>query len=214
MNNHILKQDVLSGYSHRDYHDKIHSIIGNIKETIFLTEENGWINSDGNKVDVGTWNRDSRIATLDNKIEQRGKLFVIKVSNVTIDGTGVSIGNSEAAINIVGQTDVNLKNFIVENCEVGIYIEFSQGISIQYMSFKENKQAISINRSSEIRVKNNLIESTKDSCVGIFILDSGKVLIQDNSIYLKISATVNKNMQDNYSGITTENSTAIYIINN
>ena len=80
MNNHILKQDVLSGYSHRDYHDKIHSIIGNIKETIFLTEENGWINSDGNKVDVGTWNRDSRIATLDNKIEQRGKLFVIKVS--------------------------------------------------------------------------------------------------------------------------------------
>ena len=84
----------------------------------------------------------------------------------------------------------------------------------EFISFKENKQAISINRSSEIRVKNNLIESTKNSCVGIFILDSGKVLIQDNSIYLKISATVNKNMQDNYSGITTENSTAIYIINN
>ena len=81
-------------------------------------------------------------------MEQTGKLFVIKVSNVTIDGTGVSIGNSEAAINIVGQTDVNLKNFIVENCEVGIYIEFSQGISIQYMSFKENNQAIKEKRDS------------------------------------------------------------------
>ena len=185
MDNNILNQDILNGYSHRDYHDKIHSIIENIKETIFLTEENGWINSDGNKVDVGTWNRDSRIATLDNKIEQRGKLFIIKVSNATIDGTGVIIGHNNVAINIVGQKELTLKNFIIENCELGMYIEFSQGVSIQYISFKENKQAISINRSSEIRVKNNLIESTKNSCVGIFILDSGKVLIQDNSIYLK-----------------------------
>ena len=214
MDNHILKQEVLSRYSHRDYHDKIHSIIENIKEIIFLTEENGWINSNGDKVNIGTWDKDSRIATLDNKVEQTGKLFGIKVSNVTIDGTGVSIGNSEAAINIVGQTDVNLKNFIVENCEVGIYIEFSQGISIQYMSFKENNQAISINRSSEVRIKNSLIESSKDSCTGIFILDSGKVLIQDNAIYLKISITFNENMQENYSGIITDNSTSIYILNN
>ena len=35
MDNNILNQDILNGYSHRDYHDKIHSIIENIKE---LTE--------------------------------------------------------------------------------------------------------------------------------------------------------------------------------
>ena len=40
-----------------------------------------------------------------------------------------------------------------------MYIEFSRAISIEYMSFKENEQAISINRSSEIKIKNNLIES-------------------------------------------------------
>lgn len=214
MDNNILNQDILNGYSHRNYHDKIHSIIENIKEVVFLNEENGWINSDGDKVDIGTWDRNSRIATLDNKIEQIGKLFIIEINNATIDGAGVVIGDKDVGINIVGRHDINLKNFIIENCELAMYIELSQGISIQYMSFKENKQAISINRSSEIKIKNNLIESAQNSCEGIFILDSGKVIIKDNSIYLMISTTVNKNMQDNYSGITIENSTAIYIINN
>ena len=180
MDDHILKQDVLSGYPRKDYHDKTTSIIENITEAIFLNEENGWINSYGDKLDIGTWDRDSRIATLDNKIEQRGKLLVIEVNNATINGTGAVIGNTSVAINIVGKHDVNLKNFIIENCELAMYIEFSQSISIEYTSFKENEQAISINRSSEIKIKNNLMESTKNSCLGIFILDSGKVIIQDN----------------------------------
>lgn len=214
MDDHILKQDVLSGCPHKAYHDKTTSIIENIAEVIFLSEENGWINSYGDKVEIGTWDRDSRIATLDNKIEQRGKLLVIEVNNATIDGTGVVIGNESVAINIVGQHDVNLKNFIIENCELAIYIEFSRSISIEYISFKENEQAISINRSSEIKIKNSLIESSKNSCVGIFILDSGKVIIQDNAIYLKINNTSNNSIQDNYSGVATENSTTIYIINN
>ena len=79
-----------------------------------------------------------------------------------------------------------------------MYIEFSQSISIEYTSFKENEQAISINRSSEIKIKNNLMESTKNSYLGIFILDSGKVIIQDNSIYLKITNNDNNSIQDNY----------------
>ena len=83
----------------------------NITEAIFLNEENGWINSYGDKLDIGTWDRDSRIATLDNKIEQRGKLFIIEVNNATINGTGAVIGNTSVAINIVGKHDVNLKNF-------------------------------------------------------------------------------------------------------
>lgn len=214
MDDHILKQDVLSGYPRKDYHDENTSSVENIAEVIFLSEENGWINSYGDKIEIGTWDRDSRIATLDNKIEQRGKLLVIEVNNATIDGNGVVIGNGSVAINIVGQHDVNLKNFIIENCELAMYIEFSRGISIQYITFKENEQAISINRSSEIKIKNNLIESSKNSCVGIFILDSGKVIIQDNAIYLKIDNTGNKSMQDNYSGVATENSTTIYIVNN
>lgn len=214
MDDHILKQDVLSGYPRKDYHDKTTSIIENITEAIFLNEENGWINSYGDKLDIGTWDRDSRIATLDNKIEQRGKLLVIEVNNATINGTGAVIGNTSVAINIVGKHDINLKNFIIENCELAMYIEFSRSISIEYTSFKENEQAISINRSSEIKIKNNLIESTKNSCLGIFILDSGKVIIQDNSIYLKITNNDNNSIQDNYSGIATEKSTTIYIINN
>lgn len=214
MDDHILKQDVLSGYPRKDYHDKTTSIIENITEAIFLDEENGWINSYGDKLDIGTWDRNSRIATLDNKIEQRGKLLVIEVNNATIDGTGAVIGDESVAINIIGQHDVILKNFIIENCELAMYIEFSRAISIEYMSFKENEQAISINRSSEIKIKNNLIESSKNSCVGIFILDSGKVIIQDNSIYIKIRNTGNNSTQDNYSGVATENSTTIYIINN
>ena len=214
MDNHILKQDVLVGYPHRNYHDKTHSIIENITSLIFLSEENGWINSNGDKLDIGTWDRDSRIATLDNKIEQRGKLFVINVNNATIDGNGVVIGSESVAINIVGQHDINLKNFIIENCQLAMYIGFSQAISIQYMSFKENKQGISINRSSEIKIKNNLIESSQNSCTGIFILDSGKVIIQDNAIYIKISTILNNIIKDNYSGVITENSTTIYITNN
>lgn len=214
MDNHILKQDVLSEYPSKDYDDKITSIIKNIEEVIFLDEENGWINNDGDKVEIGTWDRDSRIATLDNKIEQRGKLLVIEVNNATIDGTGAVIGDESVAINIVGQHDINLKNFIIENCELAMYIEFSRGVSIEYISFKENEQAISINRSSEIKIKNNLIESSKNSCVGIFILDSGKVIIQDNSIYIKMRNTSNDSMQNSYSGVATENSTTIYIINN
>ncbi|MBS6184785.1 MAG: NosD domain-containing protein [Clostridium celatum] len=214
MDNHILKQDVLSGYPSKDYDDKTTSIIENIEEVIFLDEENGWINNDGDKVEIGTWDRDSRIATLDNKIEQRGKLLVIEVNNATIDGTGAVIGDESVAINIVGQHDINLKNFIIENCELAMYIEFSREISIEYISFKENEQAVSINRSSEIKIKNNLIESSKNSCVGIFILDSGKVIIQDNSIYIKMRNTSNDSMQNSYSGVATENSTTIYIINN
>ena len=214
MDNHILKQDVLSGYPSKDYDNKTTSIIENIAEVIFLNEENGWINSHGDKVDIGTWDRDSRIATLDNKMEQKGKLLVIEVNNAIIDGTGVVIGNESVAINIIGQHDVNLKNFIIENCEVAMYIEFSRAISIEYITFKENEQSISINRSSEIKIKNNLIESSKNSCVGIFILDSGKVIIQNNSIYIKIRNTDNNSMQYIYSGVATENSTTIYIINN
>ena len=94
MEEHILKQDILSGYPHSHYYNNIHSIIENIKEVIFLDNENGWINTDGNKVDIGTWNKETRIATLDNKIDQRGKLFLIEVSNVTIDGAGVIIGDN------------------------------------------------------------------------------------------------------------------------
>lgn len=214
MDNHILKQDLLSEYPSKYYDDKTTSIIEEIAEVIFLNEENGWINNNGDKVEIGTWDRDSRIATLDNKIEQRGKLLVIEVNNATIDGTGAVIGDESVAINIVGQHDINLKNFIIENCELAMYIEFSRSISIEYISFKENEQAISINRSSEIKIKNNLIESLKNSCVGIFILDSGKVIIQDNSIYIKIRNTGNHSIQDSYSGVATENSTTIYIINN
>lgn len=214
MDGHGLKQDVLSGYPRKDYDDKTTSIIENIEEVIFLNEENGWINSYGDKLDIGTWDRESRIATLDNKIEQRGKLLVIEVNNATIDGTGAVIGEESVAINIVGQHDINLKNFIIENCEIAMYIEFSQSISIEYTSFKENEKAISINRSSEIKIKNNLIESSKNSCVGIFILDSGKVIIQDNDIYIKIKNNSNNSMEASYSGIATENSTTIYIINN
>ena len=213
MDNHILKKDLLNGYPNRDYRDKTHSIIENITEIIFLSEDNGWINNYGDKVEIGTWDRNSRVATLENKVEQRGKLFVINVNNATIDGKGAVIGNEAVAINIVGQHDVKLKNFIIENCELAIQLEFSQEISIEYMSFKENEQAISINRCSEIKIKNNLIESSKNSCEGIFILDSGKVIIQDNAIYLKISSTIN-NMKENYSGVITENSTTIYIVNN
>ena len=163
MDNHILKKDLLNGYPNRDYRDKTHSIIEDITEVIFLSEDNGWINNHGDKVEIGSWDRNSRVATLDNKVEQRGKLFVINVNNATIDGKGVVIGDEAVAINIVGQHDVKIKNFIIEDCELAIQIEFSQEISIEYMSFKENEQAISINRCSEIKIKNNLIESSKNS---------------------------------------------------
>ena len=132
MDNHILKQDVLSGYPSKDYDDKTTSIIENIEEVIFLDEENGWINNDGDKVEIGTWDRDSRIATLDNKIEQRGKLLVIEVNNATIDGTGAVIGDESVAINIVGQHDINLKNFIIENCELAMYIYLLKKMSKQF----------------------------------------------------------------------------------
>ena len=45
MDGYGLKQDVLSGYPHKDYDDKITSIIENIEEVIFLNEENGWIST-------------------------------------------------------------------------------------------------------------------------------------------------------------------------
>ena len=211
MDNHILKQDILSIYPNKDYHDKIHSIMKKTKEVIFLTEDDGWINSYGDKVNVGTWDKYSRVATLDNKVEQRGRLFVIKVNNTIINGNEAVLGNEDVAISILGQHDVSLKNFIIENCKLAIYVEFSQEVSIEYISFKENEQAISINRSSEIKIKNNSIESSKNSCEGIFILDSGKIIIQDNDIYIKI---ITNNIKDNYSGIITKNSTSIYIINN
>lgn len=213
MDNHMLKQNVSGIDLNNDYCNRIHSIIDNINEVIFLTEENGWINSDGDKVNCGTWNSESRIATLDNSINQMGKLFIIGISNVTIDGTGATIGNNDIAISISGQNGIALKNFIIEGCELGVYVEFSQGISIKYMSFKENKQSISINRSSEIKIKNNLIKSEGKSLFGIYVLDSGKVLIQDNSIYIKANI-INEDEESNYLGIITENSTAIFILNN
>ena len=187
MDNHMLKQNVSSGDLNNEYYNRIHSIIDNINDVIFLTEDNGWINGNGEKVNCGTWNNESRIATLDNSINQQGKLFIIAVSNVTIDGTGTTIGNNDIAVSILSQRDIALKNFIVEGCELGVYIEFCQGISVQYISFKENKQSISINRSTEVKIKNNLIESEKNSSLGIYVLDSGKILVQDNSIYIKVN---------------------------
>lgn len=214
MEEHILKQNVLSGYPHRDYYNTTHSIIENIKDVIFLNNENGWINADGNKVDIGTWNKETRIATLDNKEDQRGKLFLIEVSDVTIDGAGAIIGDNDIAISIIGQHAVNLKNFIIQNSKIAIYIEFSQEISIQYMSFKENEESIVSNRSSEIRIKNNEIFSSKNSSIGIFILDSGKVIIQNNTIAINISSIIDELLRDDYAGIITGNSTTIYIMNN
>ena len=41
MDNHILKKDLLNGYPNRDYRDKTHSIIEDITEVIFLSEDNG-----------------------------------------------------------------------------------------------------------------------------------------------------------------------------
>lgn len=214
MEENILKQDILSGYPHRDYYNTAHSIIENIKDVIFLNNENGWINAEGNKVDIGTWNKEARIATLDNKVDHRGKLFLIEVSDVTIDGAGTIIGDNDIAISIIGQHAVNLKNFIIENSKIAIYIEFSQEISIQYMSFKENEESIVSNRSSEIRIKNNEISSSKNSSIGIFILDSGKVIIQNNAISINISTIIDELMKESYIGIIIENSTTIYMMNN
>ncbi len=213
MDNHMLKQNVSSGDLNNEYYNRIHSIIDNINDVIFLTEDNGWINGNGEKVNCGTWNNESRIATLDNSINQQGKLFIIAVSNVTIDGTGTTIGNNDIAVSILSQRDIALKNFIVEGCELGIYIEFCQGISVQYISFKENKQSISINRGTEVKIKNNLIESEKNSSLGIYVLDSGKILVQDNSIYIKVNIH-DEGEESSYCGIITENSTAIFILNN
>ena len=120
MEENILKQDILSGYPHRDYYNTAHSIIENIKDVIFLNNENGWINAEGNKVDIGTWNKEARIATLDNKVDHRGKLFLIEVSDVTIDGAGTIIGDNDIAISIIGQHAVNLKNFIIENSKIEV----------------------------------------------------------------------------------------------
>ncbi|WP_300902859.1 hypothetical protein [uncultured Clostridium sp.] len=213
MDNHMLKQNVSSGDLNNEYYNRIHSIIDNINDVIFLTEDKGWINGNGEKVNCGTWNNESRIATLDNSINQQGKLFIIAVSNVTIDGTGTTIGNNDIAVSILSQRDIALKNFIVEGCELGVYIEFCQGISVQYISFKENKQSISINRSTEVKIKNNLMESEKNSSLGIYVLDSGKILVQDNLIYIKVNIH-DEGEESSYCGIITENSTAIFILNN
>ena len=58
MDNHMLKQNVSSGDLNNEYYNRIHSIIDNINDVIFLTEDNGWINGNGEKVNCGTWNNE------------------------------------------------------------------------------------------------------------------------------------------------------------
>ena len=40
MDNHMLKQNVSSGDLNNEYYNRIHSIIDNINDVIFLTEDN------------------------------------------------------------------------------------------------------------------------------------------------------------------------------
>ena len=214
MDDHIIKKNKLGGYPHKEYSNNIHSIIDNIDNIVYLSEENGWIDKNGQQVSIGYWNKNSRIATINNDIQSRGKLFVIEVDNATIDGNGAVIGESEIGISIVGCNNINLKNLVIENTSVAVYIEFSHSISIEYMTLNENEQAISIYRSSELIVKNNLIDSSKYSAVGIFVFDSGKVCIKNNSINLKILNAIPEDSEYSYSGIISENSTSQYIVNN
>lgn len=210
----MVNENILREYPRRNIDLEIYSVISKIIDIIYLKEDLGWVDKENNIVDVGAWDAQKRIAILDGKLDKRGKLFVIDVNNVTIDGAGSIIGGSEVAINIIGKHDIGLKNFVIENNNVAIFIESSKNISIEYSSFVQNNTSIAIIRSSEIKVKNNIIESSVNSCTGLLIQNSGNIIIENNSIKIKINKNDSNKFNDNYCGINTENATSISILNN
>lgn len=210
----MVNENTLREDSKRNIDGEIHSVISKITDIIYLKEELGWVDKENNVVNIGLWDSGNRIAVLDSKIDKRGKLFIVDINNVTIDGSSSTIGGAEAAINIVGKHDINLKNFIIEDNNVAICIEASKNISIEYSSFNENTISIAIIKSSEVKIKNNTIESTLNSSTGIFIKNSGNVIIENNFIKIKMRKNDNNTFTDNYSGINIENTSSISILNN
>lgn len=207
-------ENILKEYPRKNIDVEIYSMLSKVLDIVYLKENLGWVDRNDNPINIGTWDSKNRIATLDNKLDQREKLFVINVNNATIDGASSVIGGSEVAINITGQHDIIFKNFIIKNNGVAIFMEASKGISIEYSSFIDNKSSIVALRSNEIKIKSNVIESTVNTSTGVFIQNSGNVVVENNTINIKISKNDNNTFTDSYCGINTENAASISILNN
>lgn len=207
-------ENILKEYPRKNIDVEIYSMLSKVLDIVYLKENLGWVDRNDNPINIGTWDSKNRIATLDNKLDQREKLFVINVNNATIDGASSVIGGSEVAINITGQHDIIFKNFIIKNNGVAIFMEASKGISIEYSSFIDNKSSIVALRSNEIKIKSNVMESTVNTSTGIFIQNSGNVVVENNTINIKISKNDNNTFTDSYCGINTENAASISILNN
>ena len=207
-------ENILKEYPRKNIDVEIYSMLSKVLDIVYLKDNLGWVDRNDNPINIGTWDSKNRIATLDNKLDQREKLFVINVNNATIDGASSVIGGSEVAINITGQHDIIFKNFIIKNNGVAIFMEASKGISIEYSSFIDNKYSIVALRSNEIKIKSNVIESTVNTSTGVFIQNSGNVVVENNTINIKISKNDNNTFTDSYCGINTENAASISILNN
>lgn len=207
-------ENILKEYPRKNIDVEIYSMLSKVLDIVYLKDNLGWVDRNDNPINIGTWDSKNRIATLDNKLDQREKLFVINVNNATIDGASSVIGGSEVAINITGQHDIIFKNFIIKNNGVAIFMEASKGISIEYSSFIDNKSSIVALRSNEIKIKSNVIESTVNTSTGVFIQNSGNVVVENNTINIKISKNDNNTFTDSYCGINTENAASISILNN
>lgn len=214
LDDNMVNENMLRKYPKKNIDIEIYSMISKVIDIIYLKEDLGWVDKRNNPVNIGSWDSENRIATLDNKLDQSRKLFVIDVNNATIDGAGSIIGGVEVAINIIGQHDINFKNFIIKNNNVAIFMEASKGISIEYSSFIDNKDSIVVLRSNEIKIKSNVIESTPNTSTGIFIQNSGNVVVENNTINIKISKNDNHTFTDSYYGINTEGAASISILNN
>lgn len=207
-------ENILKEYPRKNIDVEIYSMLSKVLDIVYLKENLGWVDRNDNPINIGTWDSKNRIATLDNKLDQREKLFVINVNNATIDGASSVIGGLEVAINITGQHDIIFKNFIIKNNDVAIFMEAAKGISIEYSSFIDNKSSIVALRSNEIKIKSNVMESTVNTSTGIFIQNSGNVVVENNTINIKISKNDNNTFTDSYCGINTENAASISILNN
>lgn len=207
-------ENILKEYPRKNIDVEIYSMLSKVLDIVYLKENLGWVDRNDNPINIGTWDSKNRIATLDNKLDQREKLFVINVNNATIDGASSVIGGLEVSINITGQHDIIFKNFIIKNNDVAIFMEAAKGISIEYSSFIDNKSSIVALRSNEIKIKSNVMESTVNTSTGIFIQNSGNVVVENNTINIKISKNDNNTFTDSYCGINTENAASISILNN
>lgn len=150
----------------------------------YLVEDLGWVDSNFTPVDIGTWDKKTRIAKLYPNQTLIYSIF-IQVNNAVVDGCGSTLGNYPlAGINVTGYNNIVIKNFKLVNTDNAIYLQYAHCIEITAIEFINIRMGIIVINCDNCKIKNNKIYNYIIPSEGIRIERSTKIFVKQNKIVI------------------------------